>query len=140
MGVFDEATPVYGDTVSPDWNGVGHPLSYQFREIFKSFIMTSVLSAFQIFYLLVSGRGAIYSQESYKWAIYNVAIHVQGAPHQSIESALSAVPDVLGSHDRFKKNRSNPDSQVIRQLALPFVITYIHLWGLIVVFRSFFNE
>ena len=129
-GVFQETVPVYRDSVSPKWDEIGDPLSHSIEEICRSFVMALSLSILQIIYSVSIKTDGIYAQESYKWTIYNIAYHVRGRPHQSLDEALSTVPDLFGSHDWFKRVRSDPQTNPHYQILVPLIITLLHLWGL----------
>lgn len=135
-GAFDDAVSIYQDPVTPDWSRVDDPLDHSIEELFRSMIMTVSMAAFQVLYSLVSDRGAIYSQEAYKWAVYNITYHVTGRSHRSLDEALDTVPDFLGFHGRFERLREDTSAGLGYQVGLPLVLGALYLWGLIAIYRS----
>lgn len=138
-GVFEGVISVYQDPVSPNWEDIEHPLDHSLDEMCKSLLMTFTLSCFQIVYSVITSRGSIYAQESYKWAVYTIAYHVQKSTH-SLDEALYVVPNLFGFHDQFQKFRSEPQSALKYQLMVPPIIILLHLWGLQYVIRNKSSE
>jgi hypothetical protein len=92
-------------------------------------VMTLILAAFQLPYSLFSDRKAIYSHESYKWTVYNIAYHILERPHNDLNEALDTVPDLFGYHHKFREMRRDPTLGFHSQLGLLFVLILLYLWG-----------
>jgi hypothetical protein len=123
--VFEQAEPVYGDMIEPDWDRIGDPREQPVRELMKDIGMTGLLSLAQIPYQFVSGRATEYSLEAYKWTLYNCAYLLEGEA-----TTLSGSMDALSGErmdERFLELRAEPERSPGFVLQAPLSIAQAHL-------------
>ena len=123
--VFESTVAVYGESLSPDWDQVGHPLDRRLRELFRSFLLSVLLAVAQVPYALVSRRALQYAMEAHKWTFYNCGYHLAGGP-VTLREAIEAVPDIAASADHLVSLRDRPRFAVGYLLLVPAYVAVIH--------------
>jgi len=123
--VFEQAEPVYGDGIEPDWDRIGDPRDRPARELVQDAVMTGLLALAQIPYQLVSDRATEYSLEAYKWTLYNCAYLLEDKA-TTLEGSMDALPGTR-IDGRFLQLREDPDEAPWFILQAPLSIARTHL-------------
>lgn len=126
--VLESAVPVYGPSIEPDWETIGHPRDRPFREILASGFLAVVLAIAQLPYQLIVPGSIRYALEAYKWTLYDCAYHVCDARPGGLASALECLPDPLRLHGRFQRRRDAPRFDPVLLLGTPVAVGLVHAW------------
>ena len=140
FGVFETGITIYGSPVRPQWEAVGTPTEYRYRELCRSLLITVALAAAQSGYCLVSSRAIDYSLEAAKWTAYNCAFHLEEEPPGSLDRALDRLPVPDWYRRRFTTLRSEPGLDLGFVLVTPLVLVYAHLMTIGRVVRSEYSD
>ncbi len=123
--VFEQAEPVYGEMIEPDWDRVGDPHEMPVRELVKDIAMTELLALAQLPYQFLSDRATEYSLEAYKWTLYNCAYLLEGEA-TTLSRSIDALPGTR-MDERFLELRDDPRTSPWFVLQAPLSIAQAHL-------------
>jgi predicted nucleotidyltransferase len=129
--VFDNVQSLYGPKIQPDWDSLGYPRDHLYQELIRSFLMNISLATIQIPYSFISSNAALYSQESYKWTIYNCSYYINKKPARSLGEALSTIPSFFSCHERFEQLRNEPKNDYKFVVLCPLCVMLIFIWSIV---------